>query len=216
MPRSFDHPFGKTVQSLARLRERVPAPAPLVLKKVIHRLDAHTRRLIAACPYAVLATAGADGRCDSSPRGGQAGFIQVIDDKHLVLPEVTGNRRADSLANLLDNPHVGLLLLIPGYRETLRINGRALISEDPALLARCARQGKAPALAIGIVIDECYVHCAKAAIRAALWQPEHWPDPATLPSAAQMLRDHTGGSEGDGSVRHMDQVLAESYSKRLD
>jgi len=210
-----DTPFSHLLTTRDQLRAHFPEPSPLVLKKVIGQLDAHARALLALTPYVVLATADAQGRCDSSPRGGEPGFIQVLDDRHLFLPEVTGNRRNDSLLNLLENPGIGLLVLVPGFRETLRINGQAWVTRDPQLLERSAHGGKLPLLGIGIRVDECYLHCAKAALRGALWNPQSWPAREQLPDAAEILRDHTRGEEGDGSVKHMQQMLHESYTQRL-
>ena len=210
-----DLPFSHLLTTRAQLRAQVPEPSPLVLKKVIGQLDAHARALLVLTPYVVLATADAQGRCDSSPRGGEPGFIQVLDERYLFIPEVTGNRRNDSLLNLLENPGIGLLVLVPGFRETLRINGQAWVTRDPQLLERSAPGGKLPLLGIGIRVDECYLHCAKAAMRGALWNPQAWPDRAQLPDAAEILRDHTRGEEGDGSITHMQQMLHESYTQRL-
>lgn len=134
---------------------------------------------------------------------------------HLFIPEVTGNRRNDSLLNLLENPGLGLLVLVPGFRETLRINGRAWVTRDPELLESSAHGAKVPLLGIGIRVDECYLHCAKAAIRGALWNPLSWPAREQLPDAAEILRDHTAGAEGDGSIANMQNMLRESYTQRL-
>ncbi|MBX3653678.1 MAG: pyridoxamine 5'-phosphate oxidase family protein [Ramlibacter sp.] len=208
-------PFGRTVASVQELRGIIPPPSPLVLNKVIDHLDAHARRLVASSPYVVLATSDATGRCDSSPRGGEPGFIRVLDERHLFIPEVTGNRRNDSLMNLLENPGLGMLVMLPGYDETLRINGIGCVVSDAGLLAACAHDGKVPLAGIGIEVTECYLHCAKAALRGTLWNPLAWPDPADLPDPAEILRDHTGGAEGDGTVEYMAGLLQESYTQRM-
>jgi PPOX class probable FMN-dependent enzyme len=209
------HPFGSLVTGEEHLRQIVPPPSQLVLNKVIDHLDVHARALLALTPYVVLATTDAAGRCDSSPRGGEPGFIRVLDDKHFLIPEVTGNRRNDSILNLLESPCIGLLVLVPGFDETLRINGRAWVTEDKELLSESAHAGKLPLLGIGVRVEECYMHCAKASLRSTLWNPLGWAHPAELPDPAEILRDHTGGNEGDGSVKHMTEVLRESYTERL-
>jgi uncharacterized protein len=211
----MDSKFGRTVTSEERLREIIPQPDKLVLDKVIDHIDDNVRRFIESCPYVILSTANNMGVCDSSPRGGQPGFIRVLDDHRLLLPESTGNRRADSISNILRNPSVGMLFLIPGYEETLRINGHAVVTEDPEMLSLFAWSEKPPVIAIGITIAECYLHCGKAALRASLWNPMGWPDVMKLPSAAEILRDHTQASHGDGSAEHMERILHESYTKRL-
>lgn len=210
-----DHAFGEIVSSKTRLREIIKAPDTLVLDKVIDRMDIHVRTFIAHCPYVVISTADADGRCDASPRGGEPGFIKIIDERRFLIPESIGNRRADSISNILDNPFVGMLFLIPGYEETLRVNGRATITEDRGLLSECSVNGRTPDIGIGVTIDDCYLHCAKASIRSSLWNPMGWPDLAEFPPAAEILCDHTGARHGNGSIDHMRHVLHESYTQRL-
>lgn len=210
-----DQPFGRLVQNPARLREIIPDPSPLVLRKVIDHIDVHVRKMLELTPYVVIATADQKGRCDSSPRGGEPGFIRILDERHFLIPEVTGNRRADSISNLLENSRIGLLVLVPGLDETLRINGTAFVTEDEDLLRPCAHANKIPLLGIGVRIDEVYLHCAKAALRSTLWNPLGWPNPTALPDPAEILRDHTGGNEGDGSIEHMQEILRESYTTRL-
>jgi PPOX class probable FMN-dependent enzyme len=190
------HPFGNTVTTMARLRELVPQPSALVVKKVIHRVDEHVRALIGLSPYVVIATADADGVCDSSPRGGEAGFVKVLDEHHVLIPEVTGNRRADSLSNVLVNGSIGMVFLIPGFGESLRVNGRAVVVEDEAVLERCAVKGKRPVVGIGVSVQECYVHCAKASMRAGLWEAGQW-------------------AAVEGRVGYRAGVLEESDTKRL-
>jgi len=137
----------------------------------------------------------------------------VLDEHRLVIPDRPGNRRLDGMRNLLENPHVGLLFLIPGLEETLRVNGRAWIIRDEEVLARCAVMGKPPTLGLGVYAEECFIHCAKAFKRAQLWQPDQWPDRAGLASPAEMLVDHARPK--DMTVPQMDRHLQESYSKNL-
>jgi uncharacterized protein len=205
--------FGTRITSEEELREVVPAPpegAP-ALRKQIDRLDEHCRDFIARAPFFLLATASAAGNCDASPRGGPPGFVQVLDEHRLLVPEFPGNRRADSHRNLLENPRAAMLFTIPGLRETLRVAGRACITRDEALLAGLAVDGRLPKLGIGLEVEEAFIHCAKALIRSALWQPETWPD--QLPSASAILRDHIDSP--DVTTEDVAARLAESYSKTL-
>jgi len=205
--------FGDLVTTEEGLREVVPAPpdgAPALRKQIDH-LDAHCRDFIARSPFFVLATADADGTCDTSPRGGPAGFVRVLDERRLLVPEYPGNRRADSHRNLLANPRASLIFMIPGLRETLRVTGRACITRDVALLEGLAVDGKAPRLGIGVEVEEAFVHCAKAFIRSGLWRPETWPD--EVPSAARMLRDHM--DVPDLTTDAVEARLAEGYEKTL-
>jgi uncharacterized protein len=206
-------PFGELVKSEVELRAVVPAPAdaaPAVLKQIDH-LDEHCRDFIARAPFFLLATAGANGDCDASPRGGPPGFVRVLDERRLLVPEFPGNRRADSHRNLLENPRAAMLFTIPGLRETLRVAGWACITRDEALLADLAVNGRAPKLGIGLEVEEAFIHCAKAFIRSGLWQPETWPD--ELPSASAMLRDHI--DLPDVSDEQVAARLRESYEKTL-
>jgi uncharacterized protein len=206
-------PFGELVTSEMELRAVVPAPAeaaPAVLKQIDH-LDEHCRDFIARAPFFLLATAGANGDCDASPRGGPPGFVRVLDDRRLLVPEFPGNRRADSHRNLLENPRAAMLFTIPGLRETLRVAGRACITRDEALLADLSVNGRAPKLGIGLEVEEAFIHCAKAFIRSGLWQPETWPD--ELPSPSAILRDHI--DLPDVSDEQVAARLRESYEKTL-
>jgi PPOX class probable FMN-dependent enzyme len=205
--------FGQIVRSEDELRAVVPAPgegAPALRKQIDH-LDEHCREFIARSPFLVLATAAADGTCDTSPRGGPPGFVRVLDERRLLVPEYPGNRRADSHRNLLENPRASLIFMIPRLRETLRVTGRACITRDAGLLAELAVNGKPPALGIGVEVEEAFIHCAKAFIRSALWQPETWPD--EVPSASLMLRDHI--DIPDLTLDAVDARLDESYKKTL-
>ena len=206
-------PFRDVVTSEEALRTLVGQPSELAIRKEISYLDAHCRAFIARSPFVLIATSGASGRADVSPKGDPPGFVQVLDEHRLVIPDRPGNRRLDGMRNLLENPHVGLLFLIPGLEETLRVNGRAWIIRDEEVLARCAVMGKRPTLALGVYAEECFIHCAKAFKRAQLWQPDQWPDRAGLASPAEMLVDHA--RPRDMTVPQMDRLLRESYSKNL-
>jgi hypothetical protein len=177
-----------TVEELRRIVE-APLPGARTLLKERTTLDAHSRAFIAHSPLLLMATADADGRCDVSPKGDAPGFVQVLDDCHLVVPDRPGNRRLDGMQNLVTNPHVGLIFLVPGREETLRINGRGWITRDPEILQRAVVQGKTPLLAVGVQIEQCFFHCAKALLRSRLWAPDGWPARDALPSYACMVFD---------------------------
>lgn len=203
--------FGDAVRSEAQLRALFPEPTHNAYRKQIDRLDGRCRELIAASPIVFVATAGADGRCDVSPRGGPPGFVRVLDGQRLLLPEGRGNNRLDSLANLLANPWIGLLFAIGGRNETLRVNGRATLTTDPELLELVPLRGRVPRLAIGVEADEVFTHCGKAFIRSELWDPDTWPERDALPSPAEVLRVHTGAA----SLEEAQARLDESYTQRL-
>ncbi len=208
--------FKDRIRSIEALRALVPEPAlNITYEKVQSRLDAHCRSLIAASTYAVLATSDDRGKCDASPRGGRPGFVRVLDDRCLLIPEYSGNRRADTLRNLILNPSVGLFFLVPGYEDILRVNGRGYVVDNDDLLGEIPVDGKKPVVAVGVHVEEAYMHCAKAAKRGSLWDPPNWPDLTGIASMAQILKDHTNGKVGDGSTSAIQQVLDESYSKRL-
>ena len=206
-------PFRDAITSEEELRALVGKPSELAIRKEISYLDAHCRAFIARSPFVLIATSGASGRADVSPKGDPPGFVQVLDEHRLVIPDRPGNRRLDGMRNLLENPHVGLLFLIPGLEETLRVNGRAWIIRDEEVLARCAVMGKPPTLGLGVYAEECFIHCAKAFKRAHLWQPGEWPDRTGLASPSEILVDHARPK--DMTVPQMDRLLQESYSKNL-
>jgi PPOX class probable FMN-dependent enzyme len=182
-------PFNDIVTSEQELRDMLGLPAERSMLKERRTLDHHFRAFIARSPFLLMATSGRDGTCDVSPKGDAPGFVPVLDDHRIVIPDRPGNKRFDGMKNLLDNPHVGLLFFVPGREETLRINGRAWITKDPELLARCVAQGKTPQLAIGVEVEQCFLHCAKAFLRSKLWRHSEWPAPDALASMAQVLHD---------------------------
>lgn len=198
-----------TVEELRRLYEQPEEPA---VRKCIAKLDEHCRRFIAAAPFVVIATFDGKGAADASPRGDPPGFVRVLDDTHLLLPDRPGNNRLDSLENILACPHVGLLFVIPGIRETLRINGSAALTADPALLSPLAVNGKAPKAGILVTVREAYLHCAKALIRSALWKPETWPDKSVIASPGRIWADHVQmGFDADA----LDAYIAAEIDKTL-
>lgn len=182
--------FGGALDDHAALRALYPAAQERAWRKDVGRLDEMARALIAASPMLLLATAAADGRCDASPRGGRPGFVTVLDDQHLAIPDATGNRRLDSLTNVIDSGRAGLLFLIPGRTTTLRVNGRACVTDDPGCLSRISAVGKPPVTAIVVGVEEVYAHCPKAFVRSRLWEPDSWPEEQLLPSSAEVTLAH--------------------------
>ncbi|HET6317801.1 MAG TPA: pyridoxamine 5'-phosphate oxidase family protein [Chloroflexota bacterium] len=208
-----DLPFAEVIDSLDGLRSLYPPPSARAVAKQIPSLDAHCRALIAVAPFVLIGTSNAAGDCDVSPKGGPPGFVRVLDDHRLAWADLPGNRRVDSMRNLLDNPRIGLLFLIPGMEETLRVNGRAWPTRDPAVLEAVAIDGQRPPLGIGVQVEEAFIHCAKAFLRAKLWNPELWPDRSALPTAACILRDHARITEF--SVGEIEASLRQSHRDGL-
>jgi len=198
------------VTSEADLAALYPQPRPLVIAKAIDHLDVHCRAFLALSPFMTLGTQSADGGGDVSPRGDRPGFALVFDDKTLALPDRPGNNRLDSLRNIVANPAVGLLFFIPGFEDTLRVNGRARISTDPDLLARMAVDDKPPRSAIVVSLGEAYLHCAKSIKRARLWEPDAQIPRDRLPSLAQMVIDQTKSPSAEAAAlqERLDLVYA--------
>lgn len=180
------------ITSLDALHGLYDAPSERVRLKQIDRLDEHCRAFIAASPFLILATCGSAG-ADGSPRGDRPGFVVVEDDRTLLLPDRRGNNRIDSLRNIVENPSVGLIFLVPGVHETFRVNGQARISVDPALLDRFAIDGKAPKTVLVITVQEAFIQCARALVRSDLWNPARHVRRDELPSIGTILAAHTGG-----------------------
>jgi PPOX class probable FMN-dependent enzyme len=173
----------------AELRDTIGSPKANVFDKQTDRLNDLTKQFIERSPFVCVATSHPDGGLDVSPRGDPAGFVRVLDDKTLLMPDRPGNRIADTLTNLLADPRIALLFLIPGVGDTFRVNGRARIVDDPELLGPCAVEGKVPRLGLLITIEEAYTQCAKALIRSDLWNPDKHIERSELPSSGEMLRE---------------------------
>ena len=184
--------FEGALRDESQLEEVYEPSSWLVQNKTIDHLDQNCRDYLAVCGFVLVASADADGRADVTPRGGPRGFVTVLDDRTLALPDATGNRRLDTFRNVLQTGRAGLLALLPGRGQTLRINGRACVSTDPALLAQLPAVGKAPRAALVMAVEEVFTHCPKAFVRSGLWNPATWPDQDEQPSPAAMLRDHVG------------------------
>ena len=179
--------FKRVVTSESELRALMGTPSERAIKKESATVDEPSREFIGHAPFLLLATSSEDGRCDVSPKGDAPGFVRVLDERHLVIPDRPGNKRLDGMRNILRNPHVGLIFLIPGREETLRVNGRAWIVRDEAILGSLKARDKQPLLAIGVEVEECFFHCPKAFRRSQLWEPAAWPDRSVLPSMACVL-----------------------------
>jgi PPOX class probable FMN-dependent enzyme len=205
--------FRQVITGEDQLREILGHPIEMAVKKQISTLDQHCRDFIARSPFLLIGTANGAGVCDVSPKGDPPGFVQVLDDNTLVIPDRPGNRRADTLVNILENPQVGLLFMIPGIEDTLRVNGRAHIVQDEELLERTAVQGRKPLLTIVVDVEEAFLHCAKAFKRSRLWAAESQAPRGELASLAKMVMDHTGY---DACTLHeLEEKVEESYKTEL-
>ncbi|MBY6152339.1 pyridoxamine 5'-phosphate oxidase family protein [Vannielia litorea] len=208
--------FEDVVADEAALRALYPAVSELAEIKSMAALDAHARAFIARSPFVCIGTQGAGGRADVSPRGDAPGFVEVLGDGLLAIPDRPGNNRLDSLANILANGAVGLLFMVPGFDETLRVNGRAKLVRDAALLERMAVNGRAPRLAVVVEVEEVFLHCAKAFRRSKLWDPEARQDRGEMPSLSKMILDQTRGApEDEGEMAKIDAGLEEAYAKSM-
>ena len=204
---TLDH----TITTADALRDLYGEPVERARVKVIDHLDAHCRSFIAASPFVILATGSSTG-FDCSPKGDPPSFVQVQDDKTLLVPDRRGNNRIDGLVNLIEDPRVGLIFLVPGVNETLRVNGRATISADPALTGRFEVRGKAPITVLVVEVEEAFLHCAKALVRSDLWNPATRIDRGCLPSTGRILADHTGGAVDPTTY---DAELTERHQREL-
>jgi PPOX class probable FMN-dependent enzyme len=200
-----------TISSESELRSVIGAPSELVAGKVADRLNDLTRQFIERSPFVCIATASPDGGLDVSPRGDPAGFVRILDERTLLLPERPGNKLADSLTNLLADGRIALLFLIPGVGDSFRVNGRAEIVQDEELLADSTVDGKAPKLGILVAIEEAYTQCSKALIRSDLWNPEKHIDRDELPSGGEILR---AVSDPQLDPEQYDRERAERYARR--
>jgi PPOX class probable FMN-dependent enzyme len=196
---------------LSDLDRIYPAPAPRAVAKAIDHIDPHAARFIGLSPFCVFATCGVDGTVDASPRGGAPGFIRIAGPKKLQMPDRQGNNRLDSFRNILGGGgEIGMIFFIPGIDDTLRINGKAALNDDPALLSSMVEFGKPPRTVVEINVREVYLHCPKALMRSKLWSPEVQIKRSELPSLGQMIRDQTGL----GDAEPLDEAVAR-YKQQL-
>jgi PPOX class probable FMN-dependent enzyme len=180
------------IDSREKLRAAYPPAKERSLKKQLTRLDRHCLRFVSLSPFVVLSSGTLEGGFDASPRGGEPGFVKAADSKTLLIPDAPGNNRLDTLENILATGRIGLLFLIPGVDETLRVNGRARLLDDAALLASFANEKRTPKLAIEVKVEDAYLHCAKALMRSRLWDPQSRKERSVLPTMGQMLNEQTG------------------------
>ncbi len=180
------------IRSIDALRALYSPPRERAVRKQLDALDAHCARFIELSPFLVLATSGADGRLDASPRGGAPGFAKVVDARTLLVPDSPGNNRLDSFTNILESGHVGLLFMIPGIDETLRVNGSAVLSTATGDVGRCTTERRVPKVVLKIAVHEAYLHCAKAFMRSGLWDSSNRVERSVLPSMGRMINDQTG------------------------
>ncbi|HUP73624.1 MAG TPA: MSMEG_1061 family FMN-dependent PPOX-type flavoprotein [Acidimicrobiales bacterium] len=206
--------FGNCVTSPEHLRSLYREPSNLVRNKKHPRINERSRAFFANATFCLLATTDADGRADVSPRGGPPGFVKVLDDRHLVIPDLSGNNLLDSLGNIAERASVGLLVLIPGLDETLRVNGQATLSIDPSILSLWQGQLRTPKVAIGIAIDEIFGHCAKAFRRGGVWDHASWIDPIAsgVPDVCEAYAESLGGTISAGQLR---SAMEENYAQEL-
>ena len=203
-------PFQHVLTTEAEIRALVGTPVSRSLLKEQQRIDEHFRPFVALSPFLLLATSGPDGTCDVSPKGDAPGFVRVLDEKRLVIPERNGNKRLDGMQNILSNPHIGLIFMVPGRDETLRVNGRAWITRDPALLEPMTVQGVTPKLAIGVEVQQAFFHCVKSFRRSRLWAHETWPAADALRPYACAVFDQI---KPDVTLEEFEQGVKESDAK---
>jgi uncharacterized protein len=201
----------RTITSMDELRAVIGQPTELVQAKLADRLNHLTRQFVERSPFVCVATGRPDGGMDVSPRGDPPGFVQVLDEHTLLLPERPGNRLADTLENLLSDPRIALLFLIPGVHDTFRVNGTAVITDDPELLAPCVVEGKLPKLGVLVTVHEAYTQCAKALLRSDLWNPVNHIERSDLPRQGDILR---AISLSDLDADEYEQERAARYARR--
>ena len=195
------------------LRNLYGGPHEIAVRKVLPKLDQHLRHFIELSPFLVLSTVRSNGYCDASPRGDAPGFVQILDESTLFLPDRPGNNRLDSMTNITSNPKIGILFMIPGLEETLRLNGKAEIISDVALLEKSIVKGKSPKTGLRIEVNECYIHCGKAIRRSKLWDAETHIKKGVYPSIGKIIADQ--GAAPGRSVKEIEKDEEEGYRNKL-
>lgn len=204
------------VEDEEALRSLFPQTHSLAVKKCQTRLDKHAMDFVARSPFLCIGTQSPDGLADVSPRGDPCGFVKILDDKTLLIPDRPGNNRLDSQTNILANPAVGLLFMVPGFDDTMRVNGTAKITRDPELLALMEMKGRMPVIAIVVTVAEVFMHCAKAFRRSKLWDPTQLQDRSEMPSLPQIILDQTSGAPDDPEdMKKIDADLEDEYRKTM-
>jgi PPOX class probable FMN-dependent enzyme len=206
------NPSGYRISTVEQLISIIGTPNPITPKKVMQALDEYAIQFIARAPFVVVGTADAAGNQDVSPKGDGPGFVAVEDEHTILIPERKGNKLMFGFRNILSNPNVGLIFLVPGTNETLRVNGTAELTAEPAVLERLSARGAPALLAVRVTVRECFFHCAKAFIRSALWKPETWGERMRI-SFGKMLAAKAG--MGEDGARQIDQAIAQDYKNNL-
>lgn len=204
------------IKDEAALQTSFAATHEIALKKCLDHIDEHARSYIERSPFLCIGTQSSDGSADLSPRGDPRGFVKILDDRTLLIPDRPGNNRLDTLSNILTNPNVGLLFLVPGFDDTMRVNGKATLTQDPDLLAPMAVNGRVPTLAIAVHVEEVFIHCAKALRRSKLWDPAERQDRSEVPSLMKIILDQTTGAPEDPSeMEKLDAALEDEYQQTM-
>jgi uncharacterized protein len=204
-----------TIADEQSLRSLFPATHALAIQKLQGSLGTHAQAFIKRSPFLCIGTQNRDGKADVSPRGDPPGFVRILDPRTLAIPDRPGNNRLDSLTNILANPSVGLLFIIPGFDDTLRVNGRARLVTDPEILESMRVNDRLPTLAIAVEVAEVFMHCAKAFRRSHLWEPDQFQDRSEMPSLIKIILDETSGAPDEAAMRKIDDGLEEDYKRTL-
>ena len=199
-----------------QLRDKMGNAEGLAVQKSRPALDKHSRHFIQLSPFIVLSTANAEGKADVSPRGDPPGFVHIIDDTAILIPDRPGNNRLDTMVNIAQNPNVACLFFIPGFEDTLRIAGQATITDDASLLQNCTVNGKQPTVGIFVQVEEVFIHCAKALRRSKLWSSDYRQDRKQMPSIARIIMDQVdGGKAAEETLCELDDMVEDAYKNRL-
>jgi uncharacterized protein len=199
-----------------QLRDKMGYADGLAVQKARPTLDKHSRHFISLSPFLVLSTASAEGKADVSPRGDPPGFVHIMDDSTLLIPDRPGNNRLDTMVNIAQNPNVACLFFIPGFEDTLRVAGKARLTDDPALLQHCIVNGKQPTVGVVVKVEEAFIHCAKALRRSKLWQDDYKQDRSQMPSIARIVLEQVGAGTLDETVaRAADERVEQSYQNKM-
>ncbi len=210
----MSEPFASVIDNEADLRELYRMPHDGTRAKILGTIDQHARNFIDTSPFVLVGTTSPDGTGDVSPKGGPPGFVVVLDEQRIAIPDLSGNNLLDSITNIVNGSGIGLLFLVPGVDETLRVNGRAYLTTDPAVLDACAVKDRRPKAAIGVAVTQQYMHCAKAFRRSELWSSDSWPDRSAVPSLGCILVDQIASiSEYDPAL--IDADLEKSYAASM-
>lgn len=205
------------IRSEAELRAMIGKTDPIAVNKSLGRLDRYCRQFIALSPFLTIATFDAKGNADVSPRGDQPGFVQILDDRTIAIPDRPGNNRLDTMSNILSNPSVGLLFFVPGFDDTLRINGKAILTRDPALIEAATVNNRPPKVMIRVAVEEAFLHCAKALKRSRLWDPSAQQDRKQMPSLARMILEQTAHNQckDEEFLKEADESIEQDYKENL-